>query len=142
MPYMSGKCICGAVSYKLPDQHYDLWACHCDTCRQWTSGILFSLSPSDPVFKGEENIAVYKSTEMTERAFCRICGSNLYFKTVATNDEVHQQKATLNICAGTLDDYKNIKLVREVFVDACPNAYALENKNNDRQVLTRAEYDR
>jgi len=134
---LSGKCVCGAVSYTIPSQEekeIELWACHCDTCRQWTSGILFSLSPCHPVFEGKENISVYQSTPSTERAFCRVCGSNLYF------GSRRKQESTLNICAGTLDAYPpNLKLVREVFVDACPHTYALEK--NDRQVLTRAAYD-
>jgi hypothetical protein len=52
-----------------------------------------------------------------------------------------QQQDLLFVCAGTLDDYQDLKFTREVFVDACPKAYALENKTKDRQVLTRAEYD-
>jgi hypothetical protein len=93
---------------------------------------------------GEQHIAIYKSTPTTERAWCKVCGSNLYFQTCAHIDKEtgkQIQEVTLNICAGTLDDYKGLKLVREVFVDACPKAYALENIKNDRQVLTRAEYD-
>ena len=135
MPQLTGKCVCGSVSYTLPDENYTLWAC--DTCRQWTSGIMFSISPSTPQFQGQEHISVYKSSGTSERAFCKVCGSSLYFKAKHPSTD----KETMHVCAGTLDGYpQDMKLVREVFVDAAPKAYALEK--SDRQVLTRAEYDK
>ena len=95
------------------------------------------VSPSKPQFQGQEHISVYESSPASERAFCKICGSNLYFK--AKDDSADQE--TMHVCAGTLDRYpQDMKLVREVFVDAAPKAYALEK--TDRQVLTRAEYDK
>lgn len=133
MPKLTGKCACGAVSYILPDENYNLGACHCDTCRQWTSGIMFSLTPSKPQFQGQAHISVYESSPKAERAFCKICGSSLYFK--------EKDPDTIYICAGTLDGYPpDLKLVREVYVDASPKAYALEK--TDRLVLKRANYDK
>ena len=138
MPPFKGKCLCGAVSYTLSDdknetQPYRLFACHCDDCRQWTSGIMFSLSPSTPVFNtgNDDYIVTYHTSPVSHRAFCKKCGSNLYF---------YSDKSGFHMCAGTLEDYQDLKLTREVFIDACPKAYALENKQNGRQVLTRAEY--
>lgn len=140
---LTGNCACGAVSYSLPPlddgRPYELSTCHCETCRRWTGGILLSVSPpcKTPAIQGQENISIYKSSEFGERAFCKLCGSSLYFKVVskgAYENDVH-------FCAGTLSDFKDLQLTREVFVDSKPDAYALEDNGKRRLVLTKADYD-
>ena len=144
---LNGECACGAVSYSLPPldkgRSYELSTCHCETCRKWSGGILLSVTPpcKSPLVRGKENISIYKSSEFGERAFCKRCGSSLYFKVVSKGlyeNDVH-------FCAGTLTDFKGLQLTREVFVDSKPSAYAFEDQTKTngrgRLIMTRADYD-
>lgn len=55
-------------------------ACHCEQCQRWAGGSpLFSVSAkSDVSVTGE--VATYRASTWGERAFCRICGTTLWWK--------------------------------------------------------------
>ena len=98
---------------------------------------MLSISPcKTPAIDGAENISIYKSSEFGERAFCRNCGSSLYFKVVSKGPYENEY----HFCAGTLVDFKDLKFTREVFVDSKPSAYALE-RGEERLTMTKADYD-
>lgn len=72
-----------------------------------------------PVFEGAENIAIYPSSESGERGFCKVCGSNLFWK-VAGKDHY-------TIAAGSLDDQSKLFLATEIFIEDKPAYYAFAN---------------
>ena len=76
---MKAKCLCGNVSLEVEhDKH--VHACHCGMCRTWGSGATFSLiAAKPPKIDGEANIARYHSSEWAERAFCKNCGTHLFY---------------------------------------------------------------
>ncbi|MCB1671103.1 MAG: GFA family protein [Gammaproteobacteria bacterium] len=55
--------------------------CHCNSCRSWSGGPVNAFSLWSPesvkVTKGEDRIATYAKTEMSERQYCRECGDHL-----------------------------------------------------------------
>jgi hypothetical protein len=117
---VKGKCLCGAVSYSAELASPDVTICHCNMCRRWTGGVLMALMPSGkPAFSGEENIAVYQSSEWGERGFCKTCGSNLFWK-LAGVDEYH-------LAAGALEDTSALKMASEIFVEEQPKLYSFAN---------------
>jgi len=116
----TGSCLCGAVTYHAQNPVVETSACHCEMCRRWAGGPFFGTAAvENVVFSGEEHIAHYRSSDWAERAFCKKCGSGLYFRMV---DSGH-----LFLATGTLDDPSAIKLVREVFIDEKPEYYSFSS---------------
>lgn len=118
---ISGRCLCNAVSFtaKVAGRHID--ACHCSMCRRWTSGPFLGLAHDGAVsFEGAEHIGVYRSSNWGERAFCKLCGTSLYWRLRGTDQ--------YSFCAGALDDQSALELTTEIFIEEKPSYYAFENE--------------
>jgi hypothetical protein len=126
---ISGRCLCGAVSFKADVARRETDICHCSMCRRWSGGLCIGLSHDGAVaFEGTENIGVYKSSEWAERAFCKLCGSSLYYHLLGTDH--------YSFSAGALDDQSGLVLTKQIFIDEKPTYYDLAN---DTPKLTGAE---
>ena len=79
-------------------------------------------------FKGEENITVYDSSAWAERAFCKQCGSHLFYRLKHNN--AHQ------MLVGSFQDQENFHLDLQVYMDRKPAFYKFENQTRE---LTEAE---
>ena len=77
----SGACFCGAVQIEATGSPNAMGYCHCRSCRSWSAGPVnaFTLWPPQAVrvVKGQEHVATYHKTAMSERQFCRLCGGHL-----------------------------------------------------------------
>lgn len=38
MEHKTGSCLCNSVTIEAPQMKSQFGACHCETCRKWTSG--------------------------------------------------------------------------------------------------------
>lgn len=76
-----GACFCGAVEIEATGEPEGMGICHCRSCRSWSAGPVNAFSLWKPeavkVTKGEENIATYSKTPMSERKFCKLCGGHI-----------------------------------------------------------------
>ena len=119
----TGSCLCGAVTYRLHSDVSHAGACHCKMCRQWTGGINIAMhvAPGGISFDGEDNITKFTSSDWAERAFCKTCGSSLYYHVTAPGP--HQ--GDYHVCIGTLDDADDVPVTEEIFIDVKPKGYAL-----------------
>lgn len=126
---MKAKCLCGAVSLDVEhDRH--VHACHCRMCRTWSSGASFSLTAvKPPKIDGEESITRYRSSEWAERAFCKNCGTHLFYRFLP-NDSYF-------VFAGLFADDADFALQKQIFIDAKAPYYDLAN---DTPKLTEAEF--
>ena len=107
---LSGKCLCGAVTFTVTSASKHVGACHCGMCRKWSGGILLALEGStDLKISGEDNLSVYKSSDWGERIFCKTCGSNLFWRSPTFG--------TTEVMAGAIDDPAELSFVREIFID-------------------------
>lgn len=79
-------------------------------------------------FKGEENITVYDSSDWAERAFCKKCGSHLFYRLKHNN--AHQ------MLVGQFIEQEDFHFDLQVFVDNKPAFYDFSNKTRK---LTEAE---
>lgn len=124
----SGKCLCGAVRYvaEVGETHYR--ACHCGMCRRWSGGPVLAVSVREIRFEGAENIKRFDSSDWAERGFCKVCGSNLFYRL--------KQADRYSISAGTLDDETAFHLAGEIYVDHKPAGYDFAG---DHPRLTEAE---
>lgn len=121
---MNGHCLCGAVSFTSPDAR-EIGACHCGYCRRWGGGRLLAVHCGPNVeFQRTDDIAVYASSDWAERAFCRKCGTHLYYKLLATGEYF--------VPAGTFDS-NDFELASQIYIDKKPPYYSFAN---DTPMLT------
>jgi len=117
MTTKTGQCLCGAVGFEAEEIASEFSACHCDMCQRWSSGPFFSTTVGKVSFTGEENLSRFQSSEWAERGFCKICGSNLFFRVLKLAD--------YEMCIGAFDDRNKFIMTGEIFVDRKPEGYAL-----------------
>lgn len=124
----SGNCLCGAVSYTLANDPKEIGACHCNMCRKWSGGIYLGVeAPTDTVrVSGTENLTVYASSPWAERAFCKICGSSVYYRVTAPGPH----EGTYHFGAGTLNELGDVPLTGELFIDEKPRGYSFAEKTH------------
>lgn len=120
----TGKCLCGAVKIKLTGEHKDVDICHCSMCRRWGGGPNMAMHVGKDIeIKGKEHVTAYQSSEWAERAFCKNCGSNLYYRIAETDEHI--------ICAGILDEPSSLVLKQQIFIDDKPTFYDFANETEN-----------
>lgn len=128
----NGHCLCGAVTFTATNANTDLNACHCGMCRRWSGGPFMALSCGRDVdFTGEENIAVFDSSEWAERGFCKQCGSHLFYRLKDTAE----MEIPVGLFEGNNDD---LKFALQVFIDHKPEYYSFANQTEtmtEQQVI-------
>ena len=76
-----GTCFCGAVEIEVSGEPEAMGYCHCRSCRFWSAAPVnaFSLWKPDAVevVGGEEHLAVFKKSEVSERQYCAKCGGHI-----------------------------------------------------------------
>ena len=82
---LTGGCQCGAVRYALLEEPTGAHICHCRMCQK-AFGSFFAPLTGLPmtafeITRGE--LAIFKSSDPTERGFCRNCGTPLTIHDVA-----------------------------------------------------------
>lgn len=119
-----GKCLCGEVSFKADAPHKDLHLCHCSQCRKQNSGPFHAVEiPLEALdFRGEEHIGRYRSSEYAYRAFCKTCGSSLYYH----GDKVPEIKEIVFLNAGLLDEPTGLKTAGHIFCGSKGDYYQIE----------------
>ncbi len=126
---VTGRCLCGAVDFtaKNVEPHFDV--CHCSMCRRWSGGVMMAVEAKGGVdFSGEENIALFRASDWGERGFCKICGTNLFWRM--------QDGSYVGVAYGALDNAGDFDFTTEIFIDHKPDAYAFEG---DRKQMTEAD---
>jgi hypothetical protein len=121
---IAGGCLCGKVRFTASPQDKDVGACHCGMCRRWSAGPFMvrdcatTLSVED-----KTNLGVYRSSEWAERAFCKQCGTPLYYRLIGQDHYF--------VSAEAFDDRAGYVFTHQVFIDEKPAYYDFANKTHD-----------
>jgi hypothetical protein len=79
-----GHCFCGTIELKVAGTPEAMGYCHCSSCRSWSGGPVnaFSLWKADAVHvtSGNEFLATFQKTPLSERVYCSKCGGHLMTK--------------------------------------------------------------
>lgn len=128
---LNGRCLCGGVQFTVKAASGSFGACHCSMCRKWSGGVLFALDEvSDLQVKNEDNLSVYASSDWGERCFCKVCGTNLFWRSAEFGHTA--------VMAGAIEDQTALTFVSEIFVDSKPDFYEFANntkKYTEAEVL-------
>ena len=95
---LTGRCLCGAIRYRLAMPATRVNHCHCVQCRRQT-GAAFATwvtLPRSKVTFESGSIAYYRSSDVAERGYCRDCGSALVWRRLDGD--------MMDLSVGTLDD--------------------------------------
>ena len=124
---MTGRCLCGAVTFSAGEVETDHHACHCGMCRRWSSSGFLAAAARDVTFEGDQ-LSIYDSSEWAARGFCKACGSTLFYLLKPTQAHF--------MSVGAFDDQAPFRLVREIFIDRKPAGHAFAG---DHERWTEAE---
>lgn len=131
----TGRCLCGAVHFEARLTKTEFGACHCEMCRRWTGSALLGITvPTENItWHGEDHIATRQTTGWAMRAWCRECGSNLYFRVTAEGPYA----ADTELPIGLFDDANGLTMSNEIYIDHKPDSYAYAG--NGRTLMTRQD---
>ena len=95
---VTGGCQCGAVRYRLSAPLRWNHFCHCRMCQRATGGVFAALAgaPREALEWTGGQPAVFASSSIAERPFCRDCGTPLGFW--------YRDSGNVNVTVGSLDD--------------------------------------
>ena len=102
---LSGRCLCGAVTWRYRGEVTRKLACHCRDCQKATSSGFTSFvgcCPDAVEWRGQ--ITHFESSPGTFRGFCPGCGTRLYFGSVKWPKEIHLHVGTLDDASGYVPD--------------------------------------
>jgi len=110
-----GRCLCGAVGVTVEGPRRAIEACHCSKCQQWTGGPYLGVSGQRFSVHGLDQVQVFRSSAWAERAFCRQCGSTLWFHFIPGDHR--------SFAAGLFRLSSDFVLGQQIFIDEKPGWY-------------------
>jgi len=113
----TGQCLCGAVTFTAKvGTTFNI--CYCKMCQRWSAGAFMGVPTTEfDVTEGRAHLATVRTSDWAERAFCRLCGSNIYYKA----DAMPNPAVTL----GNLDDTSGLVPTRQYFIDKKPKGFSI-----------------
>ena len=78
---------------------------------------MFTIDGAGPAtIEGEDFITVYESSAWAERAFCKNCGTHLYWRA--------KKDGFRNYPLGFIEGNEDLEFISQLFVDKKPNTYS------------------
>jgi hypothetical protein len=116
---MTGKCLCGAVRYRITAEPIVTRACWCRLCQYLGagSGTVNTCFPSESVsIEGRlsDYVSVADSGARMHRRFCGICGTQMF-------SAAESRPQLLFIRAGTLDTPELVRPAATIWTAAAPS---------------------
>ena len=127
---LSGRCMCGGVSYVIDGAGRDVWICHCDRCRRWTGHFTAATGCRRDQLRliADDTLEWYHPDEWPDVAygFCQRCGSSLFWKVVGDPPKgAQEQLDRIAIWAGTLDPPTGLSTELEIYAEDASDYHTL-----------------
>jgi hypothetical protein len=120
----TGGCLCGAVRFSATPADRDVAACHCSMCRRWSAGpFLVRDCGTSLQIEDRASLGVYRSSDWAERAFCKSCGTPLYYRLI--DKDMHF------VSAEAFDDVNDLAFTSQIFIDEKPGYYDFANTTHN-----------
>ncbi len=109
----TGGCLCGQITYAVRGPLRDVLICHCVDCRRWHGHAcaMTSARREDLTIDAADSLrwfTVAGDSPRPRRGSCPTCGASLFWDA--------PERATIGICAGTLDPPTGLETVAHVYV--------------------------
>ena len=115
---MSGRCLCGAVTYVAEGPAVFAGFCYCNHCRRSTGSHSAIVAVMESTFSMSGDVREYAtvgdSGKEVARMFCPTCGTGILARPAA-------RPGVILIKAGTLDDPEQFKPMACIYVSRAPS---------------------
>jgi hypothetical protein len=134
MTERSGRCLCGAVRFRLAGEPVAARLCWCRDCQHIASnGTANAMVPTDALeITGQlsEFLSTAESGNQIKRRFCPSCGSHLF-----ANSSARPQFTVVRL--GNLDDPSSIKPTMNIWATSAPTWACMDSalERVDKQPL-------
>ena len=107
---LTGRCNCGAVSFRAKGPFRPPRACHCHSCRRQSGHYLAATQTDrDKVsITGTANLTWFGASDHARRGFCRVCGAHLFW--------VPEAGGRISIFMGCIDSPTGLALGDHIFM--------------------------
>jgi hypothetical protein len=109
---ITGGCQCGAVRYALREQPTGAHICHCRMCQK-AFGSFFAPLAGVPMKAFEVTrgaLSIFRSSDQTERGFCKACGTPLTFHYIGRD--------RIAVSIGSLDEPAKIPPINQYGIES------------------------
>jgi len=98
MAELTGRCLCGAIRYRVAGEPLWVSHCHCKSCRRATGAPLTTYAgfPSERFAWTAGTPSTFASSPGVTRTFCGRCGTSLTYQGERWAGETHVLVATLD----------------------------------------------
>lgn len=119
---VNGRCLCGAVSFRLAGPLRAVIVCHCGMCRRWHGhvGAYTDLPKSNLTIRESGDLAWYRSSDLARRGFCRACGSSLFWERDGAD--------VISVAAGTIEAPTGLATRLQIFAEDKGDYYELDDR--------------
>ena len=115
---LTGRCLCGAITYTVTGTPARPGVCHCTQCRRMSGHLWAAATIPDDQIAITGPVRWYSASNKAQRGFCSTCGSSLFYRLA------NQPDMMLIVSVDSLDDASGIELKRHIYVDEQPDRYA------------------
>lgn len=105
---LHGRCLCGAVAFRVTAEPQGASACHCSQCRRQSGHVWASAAVPVAALEIVGAPRWYDSSARARRGFCGTCGSVLFWQ--AHDEDV------ISVALGALESPTGLALERHIFV--------------------------
>jgi hypothetical protein len=114
----SGRCLCGAIEYRVNGALRDVVFCHCTRCRR-THGhfAAYTACARDDLELIEDRGLRWYEADARRRGFCAVCGASVFWEL--------EGSPTISISAGTLDEPTGLDPSRHIYTADAGDYYEL-----------------
>lgn len=95
----TGRCMCGAITFRVSGELRPVFNCHCHRCRRFTGHHMAATATQTGALTVDDvgvNLRWYDPVPEAQYGFCARCGSSLFWRSPELPDSV-------SICAGAMD---------------------------------------
>lgn len=117
----TGGCLCGGVRFAIEGRLRPVVFCHCEQCRR-TSGHFVAATACETgalEITAGESLSWYRSSDVAERGFCKICGGSLFWRP--------DHGRYVSVGAGVFDDPNILTGAEHIFCESKSNYYSIDD---------------
>jgi len=105
---ITGRCLCGDITFAVDATPSGVSVCHCGQCRRQSGHLWASAQAPGAAVRIDGPVHWYAASDTARRGFCPRCGSFLFWK---AHDE-----DMISFALGALDEPTGLKLETHIFV--------------------------
>lgn len=113
----TGQCLCGEVKF-VAEAGDTFNICYCKMCQRWSAGAFMGVPTTHfEITEGEDFLTVMQTSDWADRAFCKSCGSNIYYHA--------RNSGSPTVTLGNLDDASGLVATKQYYFDNKPDGFTI-----------------